>query len=611
MFEKYLKYKTKYLNLKGGNIDLKRLNKLESFFDKIFFHAIAFYNIKNKNKLIITGRKIHEIYNNTKRKSILSNEELYLLYTERDERDIENIKEDLIRLLTLLILERKSKIIHIYNQLLHKLNIKTDILFENLFIIKENNIYCMISSTICYKFCDIIYKDLSTIKRISYPLRQISEHYSRKIEVYDILLDITNFNIEDCNNDIIKSLIESKPFETNKLLLTNDDSLCNPEVYYTVSDNNLHEFNHNYQIYKHRINDYSGFNYLCDHKINKRTLMPLFITKDLKKFIKDEYPDINVNTFLIYILFKYIDKSWEINNKLLSLLNTDEKIDENISFKYIKELNTDEKTDEKISYAIIELNIYFYVFIFINMMAILNIPIMSQLKKFNVYSVSQSLYNFNSDDNDLQFIKGQIYTFPIFKSTTLAIKYNSHPLFIGNDLIPTVFEIEIDPVKLSGSEFMFANTDQYEVILSPNSDVRILDVDRCYTKFSSKTEENIILRQACTHIKCELLRSNFYSEFIPKLLPLESVGGDPNKLNSLVENVDIPNIVDKLDTSVKNVDEPDKNIPIPLTEINLTKYKEMYNEFILKFNNDIKEKVSNNPFILDNIYPEYSTNKEP
>ena len=53
-------------------------------------------------------------------------------------------------------------------------------------------------------------------------------------------------------------------------------------------------------------------------------------------------------------------------------------------------------------------------------------------------------------------------------------------------------------------------------------------------------------------------------------------------------------LINKQDSSVENVNVPNILENIPLTEINLTKYKEMYNEFILKFNNDIIQNVSNN-----------------
>ena len=70
MFEKYLKYKTKYLNLIGnfdlivGNIEIAKA--LEIYLDKIFYHAVANYQINNSTEeLIITGRKVNMIYEPT------------------------------------------------------------------------------------------------------------------------------------------------------------------------------------------------------------------------------------------------------------------------------------------------------------------------------------------------------------------------------------------------------------------------------------------------------------------------------------------------------------------------------------------------------------------
>jgi hypothetical protein len=127
----------------------------------------------------------------------------------------------------------------------------------------------------------------------------------------------------------------------------------------------------------------------------------------------------------------------------------------------------------------------------------------SQFKDFYVYSVSQT-HAIDSTKNGM-FIKGETYTFPSFKSTTYAKHYSDHPMFIGFENQPFVMRIHIDPKKISGKEFIFMGGSQYEVVLSYGAQVKVVDINRCYTHFIDEYRESELV-QSSLLIDCELLK---------------------------------------------------------------------------------------------------------
>jgi hypothetical protein len=533
--KKYIKYKTKYLNLIGGMQDFEILNKCELYLDKIFFHAIALFNEKFTNpqqKLIITGRKVNELYNRIKVPLNNDGEFLYTIYID----NTINIQNHIINLINELNTVSKTILINskilllIYNNLMSALNI------DNFYKIPNNLFdYVDADDTIIYnispdkqiRICNIIKADLTIKNPIEYPLRRLVRHYSRSVQYYTILLD----DINSSTSDNLIVLIESKDPRTrslqtkinhfdsliityNKLLLTNDDIECIPQVYDNITGT-LKHFNHNYKIYKDIIEEIHAFNSNCQGLPIAPDILINKIPHELKQIVSDTtFPQsFMMEYFFIGIRDRYIHDSSTINNIIFQILS---------GVEYTKLSSTTIKVNS------VNIDIFLFIYVFRILMQIVNNP-KSSLKKFNVYSVSQSLYNF--DDKTLQFEKGQIYTFPIFKSTTLASKYNDNPAFIGCDITPLVFDIEIDPAILTGSEFIFMNTDQYEVVLDIGSRIEIIDIDTCYTKFTSKRPggSSSILLQECTHLKAKLLNAGSRDITFDRLS-----GGNPNQFNSKI-----------------------------------------------------------------------------
>ena len=153
-----------------------------------------------------------------------------------------------------------------------------------------------------------------------------------------------------------------------------------------------------------------------------------------------------------------------------------------------------------------------YILLFANIAKNINDNI-DYTEKFKVYTVSQSLLNFNK--SNMKFEKGDIITYNIFKSTTFTTNYPDYVRFISTDIFPLVFEINIDPKSLSKYEYYIVNSDQFEVILTPGCNLIITEVTRCYTHFK---EGKIEIKQNCMHIKCDLL--SFTDEYTTKQFAL-------------------------------------------------------------------------------------------
>jgi hypothetical protein len=603
MFEKYLKYKIKYLNLKnsfdliGGNIEIAKA--LEIYLDKIFYHAVANYQIRYPTeKLVITGRKVNMIYEPTNYIPLRDDEPLYELLTTNT--DINFVLIKLVGFLNSIhnSFNKFNPIaIKMMNQILKKLESKYDYINSNhIFKINETNIILnIISKSEDFNFivniCTIEFKTEIDIKQIiSYPLRKLTTHYTERIEIYYIKLDISNLDISNLDSILNKNLIINRkkkllenPEELDEnideidiiyenwlreinipeLLLLTNTSQYEPPNTYTYVKSSLYFFNHNYLLFnKFQI-------YKSDHTVYIYT-EKLLQDESIKKFetiiITEMIEENSFKQFIELIPIRYTLDSYSINTLLINNINDWEN---SIDFPPFENLN-----------------VQIYIFIFIYLLYTINKPLLTTLNNFKVYSVSQSLYNFN--DINSRFTKNQIYTFPIFKSTTLAISYKGHPKFIGSDLIPLVFEIEIKPNELNGSEFMFIDNSQYEFVLTIGSQVEIVDVSTCYTTFYTGISEP--LNQICILLKCKLLKSNY----IPSLEDFESIltfmkenkykliGGNPN-MQSIHKSI----LKQKLTTEQELTTEQKL-----ITEKNLT---------FIQYIEQTKQNISKNPFILEHI----------
>jgi hypothetical protein len=553
--KKYIKYKTKYFNLIGGMQDFEILNKCELFLDKIFFHAIAsfndYYYNQPEKQLIITGRKVNQLCNNNKIALSDDKEFLYTIYINENNIDIEDDINYLIRYFNRVlddIIYNSSTILLMYDTLMKKLGFDTHDYPNYLFNRNDYIINYKINTDKQINICKIIPANFTNIQSIKYPMRKINRAYGRSLEYYNILLDITN-RPSNIKNIIILTLIKKFVLDiiyfkyliqiNDKLLLTNKNIDCMPKVY----DNDLNNFKHNYLQYTQKIEESYYFNTLCTSRTQGTPRLLNHIPDDLKLYVNNiTLPErFDIDKFFIDIRDRYISNSSYINAEVFKILNLS-----------VPSYNSYVDFQNK------QLDIYIYIDVFLKLMDIVNNPIKSKIK-FNVYSVSQSLYNFN--DENFEFVKDQIYTFPIFKSTTLTTKYEHHPTFIGNDIIPLVLDIEINPEILTGTEFTFLNTDQYEIVLAPGSQIKITNIDICYTNFNDIYTDTKLI-QACTHLKAELLPA---TDDI-KILIREHIGGYPNQSNSKKK----------------------------IQEIN--KFKEIQKNKLDKYFNIIKNKINKNPF---------------
>ena len=182
---------------------------------------------------------------------------------------------------------------------------------------------------------------------------------------------------------------------------------------------------------------------------------------------------------------------------------------------------------------------------------------------FTVYSVSQlSLFEF-------QGLKNSTYTFPIIKSTTFSKNYCDHIKFISCDILPVIFEIEIDPNELTNGEFMFLNSYQYEVILPFPSTVSITDItttDISFKtgKFNSLNKNNNIDSNDQFEIKCIVIKSKL-NKFN---FSITQNGGDPPNVKPKQTNTKIEESKDSLpsnkDDYIKYYDELLSKNKIPI-----------------------------------------------
>ena len=482
--------------------------------------------------------------------------------------------------------------IKMMNIILKKLESKYDYInADHIFKINEKNIILNIISksgdfNFIVNICTIEFKSEIDIKQIiSYPLRKLTIHYSGIIIIYYIKLDISNLDISNLdisnldsilNKNLIiirkKKLLEKQELDeemdemdiiyenwlreinTPELLLLTNTSQYKPPIIYTDNESSLYFFNHNYLLF-------NSF-YIYTEKLFQDECIKKFKTIITREMIEEK----SFKQFIQLIPIRYTCDSYSINTLLINNINDWENSIDFIPFE--------------------KLNVQIYVFIFIFLLYTINKPLLTTLNNFKVYSVSQSLYNFN--DINSRFTKNQIYTFPIFKSTTLAISYEGHPKFIGSDLIPLVFEIEIKPNELNGSEFMFIDNSQYEFVLTIGSQVKIVDVSTCYTTFYTGNSEP--LNQICILLKCKLLRSNY----IPSLEDFESILTymKENKYKMIGSGISMQTITESILKQKLTTEQELTTEQKLITEKNLT---------FIQYIEQTKQNISKNPFILEHI----------
>ena len=419
---------------------------------------------------------------------------------------------------------------------LHYFKDYQDVIFEKIIYNSCVYIFICINKNIFIPLCVISispeYKDDS--KCFYYPIRRydIRTHYSSDIHILYFLLEksenITNKLLQDIDNDGYTNFKELEQL----LLLENIFKYFSPDIY-TKDDGLLKYFCKNYtkitgilKITNKIDNEISVC--ITESKLNiKDTNLMIYIKNIISnhttvdfvgqsvRIINYDLKEEDINAFILYILIYFMRGSININRNLLANGTI-------ITYKfYINKFVYDVKICSKI-----------FCKMFRRIALGVNFPVKSELDKFCVYSVSSSfsdLYNLINDFNNEEPKKPE-YTFKTFKSTTLAKSYCFNHIFIGYDLFPLVMKININPADLSGSEFLFLDGDALEVLIMPESKVKITKVDRCYTRFKDKNnfedegedeDDTKILYQNCMLIECELLRND-------EVLDLTIKGGDPN-----------------------------------------------------------------------------------
>jgi len=556
--KKYLKYKKKYLNqskLFGGTPEDAKSLKLDFEFilDKFFFHALAIYHnpnsispltlpghklnklltydihispsestfdesIKPDHEIILCGRKAKYICNPLEDLDLedldLENQVLYTLKSTTQTMNIDKFVKYLNAVYPSIIYSSPA-IIYMIKNISGKYDIKDlidpFIIFSNV----NNNIYFTLNNQNknIYLFCTFDNTTKPT-NIYEYLIRQFTYHYNGYISTYGIKIEIPQKFIDcidlhgktpdGCISNKILTLNDKSPLEhfASDLLLQNDKIMIAPDVY-TNPNGQLHNLLSLFTIFDTYINRYFvflSFNRIIEigktsSNVSELTHKYIFHIAKRANLINNinDAPNISLTHEIINeVIKRYMENSSSINTKLLStdLQNLDIFLDEN-AYYY-------------------KLHVYLYTFLFMNIANDINKKILGEkrleLTPFKVYSVSQKIENRNKTNK--KFEKNDIYTFPAFKSTTLAKNYPEHPRFIGNDIFPLVFEITIDCNNLNGDEFFFANSDQFEIILSVGSQIRIDDITRCYTYFKNDNDTTSLL-QNCMLIKATLMRNSY------------------------------------------------------------------------------------------------------
>jgi len=494
-YYKYLKYKKKYnkllnnyrfslsnspvLYIGGTEIDNNKLKiYMEFILDKFFFNAMQQMILKNNIYFVLINRKAKQICNpNT---DIIHHEDnsdyLYELAIPNHPKynHIKDKCEYFLDQFNRELINECNKLFKTYDHLksilyniLKLCGSTTSVSNKDKLTINFKCEKLTLSFNITYgsiKSKDINYCIMKEEEKpfIKYPLRLIAEHYSYNILVVDILIEkmpSSNFIITYMNNILLKNIPISFSsyilfMSKNTLMLRNIDIGCPDKVYIKY----LYKYNLIYKEYNNILKD-TTITKSCK-SLNTNSKLYNSLSPQLKN-----YTQCYTNSEAIFdnIISRYINNSSTINKSI---------------FNNKQDTMIDVLDNEKIFlwlYRILFTNIAY------ELNRIVNTKIDKHINEIIVYSVTQSIYNSNSENNNFNI--GDIYTFESYKSTTLAKDYSEHPRFIGSNIFPVIFKIIINPGELSGQEYLFMNSDQYEIVLNFGSQIKIIDVSRCYTEF--------------------------------------------------------------------------------------------------------------------------------
>ena len=587
------------------------LKFFKCYLDKKFYFGLANFT-KEYDHLMLIGKRVEEIKDPDNEFSfdvIAGKEYLYYLQCTNNKFEIDNFIN-------------KLNSIFVYQHFLYttvksyKKSFDTDDTIKLKFIKSSDNVISALlscgTSINVYDICYINeYKD-EVYNFINYPIKEDDgnnansltfkieipniEEYKKIITTYDknnytiivkkTLLQIPNqiiiVNIDDSLN------LDSFYLALNKeeiLLIQNKEIGSSPYVY---KDGELKHFYKLFEIYNiyvtsgtyPKTTEMKTSNTVCKNAKIVEYIHYSIEDNSITTFMDTKMDKTSIPDFIERIISGYVNGSTDINLTSKKYFLKKEKEWQN------KKINIQ---------SIYKIDIRIYIELFMNMAYIINKNIFGNNYSFTVYSISQSLINWNNADE--KFKIGDTFIFDMFKSTSLSNKLISNPQFIGHDIFPLIFEIKIKCDSLSGCEYFFTDNNQFEIIITAGSSVEITEVTRCYSYFNKYDKS---LAQNCTHVKCNLLKNDF------NLIAVEDMtGGDIEVRFPSIVSTNSEQPVQAINTSISPTEskQPAKAMNTSIPQKLSAELKQPITRNINNYREYVIEKINNNPcnMIYDNM----------